>query len=177
MDTSLLGNEQVVEEWRPVPGFPDYEVSSKGNIYNLRAHQMMRVSSNNYGYPKITLTDSKTHRRFTRAVAKIVAEAFVERPDEFCDQVVALDNNIWNLDATNLIWRPDGFAWRYANQFKGKLPLHFISVPVLNILEGTIYRSVKEAAIAEGLLFEDVWVSTYTGKQCYPTGSIFEIIQ
>lgn len=177
MDTSLLGNEQVVEEWRIIPEFPDYEVSNMGNIYNNRSHMMMKVSANNYGYPKITFTNPKTHVRYTRAVAKIVAEAFVPRPDEFCDQVVVLDNNVWNMAAMNLAWRPEGFAWRYAHQFKGQLPLEFISVPVLNIFEGRIYRSVKEAGMTEGLLFEDIWVSSYTGKECYPTGSVFEIIQ
>lgn len=164
------------EIWRPILEFTNYDISNLGRVYNNKARMMMSTSQNNHGHTKITLTD---HRgvRHTRSVALLVAEAFVEAPNLLCDQVVVLDGDLTNLRADNLAWRPTWFAWKYTRQLKELQPLHFHNLMVENIETGDLYENVIQAGMTEGLLFQHIWESTYKAKPCFPTGSVFEVVE
>jgi hypothetical protein len=136
---------------------------------------MMKVSFTNHGHAKITLTDY-WHQRHTRSVAQMVAEAFVMPPNELSVQVVILDGNFKNVRAENLVWRPRWYAWKYTRQLKMEQPLHYKNLRVVNIVKDQAYENIIVAGMTEGLLFEDIWRSTYTGDRIYPEGSIFEIM-
>jgi hypothetical protein len=71
----------LVEEWRPVVGFPDYAVSSKGSVRRVRADRHGRISGRNLvgiarpdGYLQVTLHESTVQT--VRLVHRIVCEAF-----------------------------------------------------------------------------------------------------
>lgn len=164
------------EQWRTIPEFPRYEISDRGRVHNNRIRQIMRASRNNHGHLKITLTDYEG-RRFTRSVAQLVGEAFVPSPNYLCDRLILLDGNQVNVAAENLAWRPRWFVQRYTHQLKIQQPVHYHNLVVCNVLTDCEYESIVEAGIAEGLLFEQIWESTYTGNEVYPTGSVFEIDQ
>lgn len=165
----------IKEIWAPIQGFPDYDISNVGRVYNRRRDLMMSTSVNNHGYVKITLLDP-SRERHTRSVALLVAEAFVEAPDLLCDHVVVLDGNLTNVIAENLVWRPRGFAWKYSRQLGIEQPRHYQILPVLSVNDGMEYESVVDAGMKEGLLFEDIWRSTYSGARIYPTRQVFEVI-
>lgn len=169
--------EYLEEVWLPIPEFPNYEISNQGSIYNLRRRKLMSISKTVQGHAKITLTNEWTGQRFTRSVAKLVAEGFVERPRYLCDQVLVKDGNFSNLRSENLAWRPEYFVYRYTKQLKNPQPIHYKNLEVLNTVTGECYNSIVEAGMKEGLLFEDIWKSTYTGDGIYPYGYIFQIIQ
>ena len=69
-------------EWRPVPGFPDYEVSSLGAIVRVqqdaRSHRLtgqpLRPGMNDRGYLSVSLC--RNGRSFNRRVNRVVCEAF-----------------------------------------------------------------------------------------------------
>lgn len=163
------------ETWRVIPEFPNYEVSDLGNVFNIRFNKQMRISYNNYGHAKISLID-RFGNRFTRSVAQIVAEVFVEAPNPLCDQVVLLDGDFYNVSADNLVWRPRWFGWKYTRQLKIPQPIQFHNLPVLNTITDDRYSSIVAAGMVEGLLFEDIWRSTYTKASIFPHGYIFEIM-
>lgn len=163
------------EQWRTILEFPNYQISNKGRVFNLRTKREMNTSSTNYGHSKITLTDYDG-KRYTRSVALLVAQAFVPAPNIMCDTLMVLDGNLDNVDATNLAWRPNWFAWKYTRQLKTIQPVHYHNLHVMNTTLGIEYSSIIEAGIAEGLLFSDIWESTYTGKKVYPDGCSFEIL-
>lgn len=156
-------------------GFPNYEISDLGNVFNIPQNRVMRTSLTRDGRVKISLINSYRERR-TCSVALLVAEAFVEPPNELCDHVVYLDGDTTNLAAQNLAWRPRGFAWKYFHQFKMDQPLHYKNIPVLNLDTGDRYASIIACGIREGVLFDDVWRSTYTGDQIFPYGHSYEIL-
>jgi NUMOD4 motif len=164
------------ERWRSILEFPKYEISDRGNIYNTKTRQMMRTSRTNFGHAKITLTDYDG-QRYTRSVPLLVASAFVAPPNYLSDYLVMLDGDLTNVKASNLAWRPRGFAWEYTRQLKLPQPNHYSNLPVRNLKTGVEYESVIEAGVNEGLLFDDIWRSTYTRNEIYPHGSIFEIIK
>lgn len=164
------------EIWKPVPGFTNYEISSFGRVYNIYRDHFMSISKTQDGHVKISLI-SDNGSRHTLSVATMVAEAFVERPNVLCDNVVRLDGNFANVSAQNLVWRPRWFVWKYTHQLKEPQPLHYQNLGVINIITRTKYVNIIEAGIAEGLLFDHVWRSTYSGLAIFPGNAIFEINQ
>lgn len=164
------------ERWVEIYGFSDYSVSNLGRIFNHRTDKVMRTSRTNHGHVKITLAMDGTRRRFTKSVAMLVAEAFVEPPNILCDHLVVLDGDLTNVKASNLTWRPRGFAWKYAHQLKVDQPLYYRNLPVFNVVRNIEYPSIVVAGVYEGLLFDDIWRSTYSGAALFPTGSVFEIV-
>ena len=164
------------EEWSVIPEFPNYLISPSGEIFNRKYDMFMRSRPNNFGHFKIALTDDKTGERYDRSVVKLVAEAFVDRPDELCNQIVVLDGNFANVHASNLMWRPKAFAWKYTRQLKQQQPLPYRNLRVRNIDTNARYPSIVDCGMTEGLLFKEIWRSTYEGTQVYPYGHKYEII-
>lgn len=162
------------EQRQLIDGFPNYEISDLGRVYNTKTEREMSVTYTNHGHAKISLIDWEGVRH-TRSVALLVAQAFVEPPDLLCDSLIVLDGNFTNVKALNLAWRPIGYAWEYTHQLKKHLPLHYENLPLLNVVTGERYDSIREAGMAEGLLFHMIWRSTKIHCPVYPTESIFEV--
>lgn len=164
------------ERWEPIPDFPMYEISDRGNIYNHRTRRLMSPSQTTFGYGKISLMNSDGVRH-TRSVALLVAQAFVRPPTILCTKVILLDGNLFNFDFKNLEWRPRGFAWEYRHQLLTEQPRHLRNLPVYNLTRDLAFDSVIDAGMEEGLLFKDIWRSTYSGSETFPYKSVFEIIK
>lgn len=165
----------MIEEWRSILEFTNYDISNLGNVWNRKLDRKMSVSCTNHGHAKITLTDFDG-KRYTRSVALLVAEAFVDAPNLLCDTVMLLDGDLTNVRADNLAWRPQWFAWKYTRQLKQQQPRHYNNLAVMNTHDEIVYDSIMHAAKAEGLLAQDIWESTYRGKPVFPYGSVFEIV-
>lgn len=163
------------EIWAVLPDFPDYKVSNMGRVAGMYKSSLMRVHTTQYGHAKINMVDCTKQRR-TRSVALLVANAFVEPEYPDCDHVIVKNMDYADLRAVNLAWRPDWFAWKYAHQFKIQAPVHYHNLRVVDVVHGLTYLNIIEAAADQGLLFHDIWRSTYTGDECYPARSIFEVI-
>jgi hypothetical protein len=169
--------KQTLEEvWETIPEFPRYEISNLGRIYNSKARAFMSPSLTNHGHMKITLV-SESGGRQTRSVAVLVGEAFVEAPNVFCDQLIMLDGHLTHIAANNLAWRPRWFAWKYVRQLKIEQPIYYRNLRVTNLIENVEYQSIIHAGMIEGLLFDDIWRSTYSGVPVFPYGSIFEVTE
>lgn len=164
------------EQWKIILEFPDYQISNKGRVWNEKLGLMMSTTPNNYGHVRISLTKSPRDR-YTRSVAQMVAEAFVEPPNLLCDCVVVLDGDLTNLVAENLVWRSESFAWKYTHQLKTPQPLHYRNLSVMNLNTRIEYGSVIETGMTEGLLFDDIWRSTYNHDPIYPYGHVFEVTE
>ena len=172
----LVNDPSHQEQWSELVEFPNYLISDLGRIYNRRRDQYMRTSLTRENHVKITLADEHGVRH-TRSVSRLVAEAFIEPPTTACDQVVILDGDYTNVRAQNLVWRPRWFAWKYSVQLKEYQPKHYKTLHVRNITEGIEYGCIIDAGIAEGLLFSEIWRSTYSGDAIFPHWSVFEIFR
>ncbi len=170
------------EIWEFIKGFSEYQISNIGRVYNDKRGLIMSTSVNNHGHLKISLI-SDTNERVTCSVAKLVADAFVPIPYaaelsrmDF-DQVILLDGNFSNLVSTNLVWRPKWFAWRYTRQLKEQQPHYMHNLYIRDVQTGVEYKSIIEVGMAEGLLFQDVWRSTYSADPIFPIHHVFEVIR
>ena len=89
------------EEWRRVPDFPRYEVSTLGRFRNRSTGQYLGGTTVHNGYLHIGLIrDGKQH---THLAHRLVALAFLERPSPRHTDVnhlnkVRTDNRVVNLE-------------------------------------------------------------------------------
>jgi len=102
----------VSEEWRDIPDFEGYQVSSFGRVkgvdrlrkgktgLRLTNGQEMKQVLNKKGYPEVRLRKNGCH---TRLVHKLVASAFMTKP-EGCTQINHLNGVKTDNRLTNLQW-------------------------------------------------------------------------
>lgn len=90
-------SQDTREEWRPIAGFPNYQVSNKGKVMNLMSGKVLKNRINGHGYKQVDLKGKqyKIHR--------LVALAFLDNPNNL-PQVDHIDENKKNNDVSNLRW-------------------------------------------------------------------------
>lgn len=169
------------EEWAPVERFPYYQVSTLGRIYSELTETFIQGSRTQWGHRKVNLRDEDGGVH-TVGMALLVAQAFVEPPNPLCDQVILLDGDLWNVAAYNLAWRTRRHAWLYAHQLRNQQPLHYQNLRVANLDRNIEYRSIVDAGMAEGLIFDDIYKSCYTVRsrsqyRVQPYGHRFDITE
>lgn len=121
------------EIWRPIPGWPNYEVSSLGSVRSLdrqvpsdnqwgkhiqnRRGRVLKASLNGEGYLMVVQTNSRRFRR-ARIVHRLVAECFLgEQPDGLV--VDHIDGNKINNKVSNLRYVTRSYNGRNRVALKG----------------------------------------------------------
>lgn len=90
-------------KWVEIEGYEGiYQISSRGEIYNMREFKGVSTFMKKDGYECVALTDNqgkvKQHR-----VHRLVAIAFIPNPDNK-NVVRHIDGNKTNNNVTNLTW-------------------------------------------------------------------------
>jgi hypothetical protein len=86
----------------PVKGFESrYKISSTGEVYSIKAKRLLKPRLNNRGYLCVELWVN--YQRKAAKVHRLVAETFVENPNNF-KEVNHKDGNKLNNSANNLEW-------------------------------------------------------------------------
>lgn len=147
----------MTPDWREIEEFPDYAVNQYGEIANMRSGLPRKPSINQHGILKISLYKNR-RELFTRSVAVIVADAFVEGKSEHWNTPIHLDGNHQNCRADNLMWRPRWFAVKFHKQFY-KTNFYDLKLHIVELNTGREFYSVDEACTTFGLHYEDVYHS------------------
>lgn len=168
------------EVWKPLFEFPQYIISTYGDIVNTTNGRPVRQSKTLQGALKVNLYD-RGHQ-CTRSVKVLVADTFVRKPRSMrFNSPIQKDNNPLNVRADNLLWRTRPFAWKYHEQFKVIADNNIRRCSVIEVTEGVHYESVYDAAVDNGLLFIDIRKSAFLFSQrdpyptVHPTGQVFSI--
>lgn len=88
-------------EWREIPDFPEYEVSTEGQIRNKKSGTLRVLDLNSRGYYRIRVQRKGEYHRLM--VHRCVAKAFIPNPDnkKIIDHI---DGNPRNNKLSNLRW-------------------------------------------------------------------------
>lgn len=103
-----------MEEWKPIGELPGYSVSNEGRVRRDSDGHIMALGKNG-GYVRFTVT---------KHVHRLVADAFIEKPDD-CEKcwVDHIDGNRSNNAVDNLRWvtpSENALAFGYESRIKNK---------------------------------------------------------
>lgn len=115
-DISRCLNEKVeiinCEEWKQIVGFPNYEISTKGNIRtkerlnnknDIKKSKLLSKRKNNVGYEYVILSN-KTQKHKTLTVHRLMAKTFLNNYSDNLEvnhiNGIKDDNRIENLEMT-----------------------------------------------------------------------------
>ena len=169
----MLDNSQFSsgpERWSEISDFPDYMVSDRGRVKNLKKDTLLTPSSKGSGLWMVGLMrDCRQHKR---SLTKLVADAFVPpHPNEAFDTPINLNGDRGDNHFLNIMWRPLWFARKYFQQFNDE---HMTYHGVLEDVETHLtYDGSMSAAIHHGLLDHEIVVSMQHNTYVWPTGQIF----
>lgn len=108
-----------MEEWKDIDGYNgDYKISNLGNIYSTKSRRLLRNTDNGKGYKIIGL--SKNNIRTNFYVHRLVAEAFIRKPNEK-EVINHKDYNRSNNSVENLEWLTQLENVRYSLQNKPEI--------------------------------------------------------
>lgn len=85
------------EKWITIKDFPDYEVSTFGNVFSKKRNKLLKPCVNSSNYKKFVLKGKNLYAH------RLVAEAFIPN-DNNLEEVNHKDGNKWNNNVTNLEW-------------------------------------------------------------------------
>ena len=90
------------EIWKPIKGFPDYQVSEKGRVKSLKFgnEKILKSGINGSGYLTVDFFNEGKKQR--KLIHRLVSEAFLENPEEKQEvnhkNGIKRDNHIQNLE-------------------------------------------------------------------------------
>lgn len=101
LDPDFVDNDDR-EDWRPIPFYPDYDVSNRGRVWSWLTERYLKPCCTPAGYLYVNLRNGARYREY---IHYLVALAFVPNDDPFHKTVVRHldDNKLHNYD-TNLAW-------------------------------------------------------------------------
>lgn len=86
------------EEWRPIDGYPNYQVSNRGRVMSLKSGRLLKPRVDSKGYSRVSLGRGNLY-----SIHRLVANAFLENPDNL-PYVNHVDECKTNNDVSNLAW-------------------------------------------------------------------------
>lgn len=162
-----------MNDWKPVKGFFGYSVNRFGDVKHDVLNRILTPHANQTDCVYVSFMDYGVQKQ--RALAPIVARAFLGLPVPPFDTPINLDGDRWNCAADNLMWRPRWHAIQYHQQFKRRYD-HPINRPVRAQGENEMFSDSFAAAIRYGLLERDVVISVEKHTYAWPNYMIFEMV-
>jgi hypothetical protein len=164
-----------MERWLEIDEFPGYSISDHGRVRNDRTNRIIRLVHNRAGVLMVGLMYEG--RQYKRAVAKLVADKFLPHNTlETFDTPMHLDGNRSNCSASNLVWRPRWYVFKYLQQFENyRQP--YVDVKLMDEVTGYIYANSWEAATSNGLREFEVAKSVYENTTAWPTYQRFRLAE
>jgi hypothetical protein len=160
-------------EWVEVEGFPGYSVNPLGEVRKDSTGRVLHTRLNQYGVPYVGLM--RNWKQCIRSLPKLVATAFIPRPNEIFDTPINLNGDRTDCRVDNLMWRPRWYAVYYANQFRDRYD-NPINAPVVEIETGEEFDDSLSAACRFGLLEREVVLSILNRTLTWPTYQQFELL-
>lgn len=147
------------EEWRPIEGFPNYEVSNFGRVRSLsrfvsshnskklfeRKGRILKILNIPKRYSQVSFKING--KQFTRTVHRLVAQAFIPNPENK-EEVNHIDFNKHNNHVSNLEWvtYDENLSHAIANELRPVGENHYKAKKIINIITGEIIGSASEAS-------------------------------
>lgn len=115
---------KLKETWKVINGFPNYEVSTYGNVRNIKTGKMLKPFNNGRGYLIVRLFNNGKPQNLRIHV--LVAKAFIPDTGHNPDGTIMIghhqinhrDENKQNNNVLNLEWTDYKYNLAYSNMLK-----------------------------------------------------------
>lgn len=97
-----MENVTNMEMFKDIKGYPDYQVSNFGRVWNKKTQKYMKPSPKSNGYYQINMI-ALNGKRKKEYIHRLVALAFVENPNNY-PEVDHINRNKSDNRASNLRW-------------------------------------------------------------------------
>lgn len=148
--------KKTKETWKPVVGYEGlYEVSSKGNVRNLKTGRVLKLIYSTNGYARVNLTSAYNDKtkQTMKLVHRLVAQAFIPNLKNLSDvnhkDEIKTNNNLDNLE---WISHRDNMNYGTRNERMAKSnskPIQQLDLKTRLII--ATYSSIKEAGLSTGI--------------------------
>ena len=105
-----------MEEWKQIQDYPNYSVSSFGNVRSDKTGNILKPNVGSFCYLRVCLYNDVGKK--TIAIHRLVGGAFIENPDNY-KELDHVDNDKNNNRVDNLRWTTRGGNVRRVPKFKG----------------------------------------------------------
>jgi hypothetical protein len=140
--------EKEEEIWKTIEDYPNYEVSTFGNIKNKTTEKLLKLQKNYSGYLNISLRNNNK-KSFTCIVHRLVTKAFIQNPENK-PTVNHIDRNRSNNNIHNLEWSTMSEQNYHSSLVSQKgNPNNYRAICQINIETNDIieeYKSITDAA-------------------------------
>lgn len=162
-------DERFIDEWRDIEGFPEWLVSSQGNVLSNWTHRIASLRTNQQNLVMVNLyQDKKIH---TRLVSLLVAKAFLDPPkNSSYNSIIYLNGDKTDCRAINLMWRPRWYALRYHQMFEDLPKRISVYVPAID----RTFFSLREFCTTYGLIERNTYIDILNCQPCFHYGWIVE---
>jgi hypothetical protein len=172
---ALKSLEHTMREiWRAIDGFPDYSISTLGNVRSDKSGRILSLFENQSGLLMVGVMRDGT--QWHRSVPLLVARACLAQPTKPFDTPINLDGDRRNNRVDNLAWRPRWFAVRYNRQFIHRYA-NPINKPIQEVKTKEVCENSFECAKKYGLLEEDLVLSILNRTYVWPTYQEFRALE
>lgn len=135
-----------MERWKNINNFEQYLISNMGRVFSIKSKKIMIPTRDKKGYLRISFYSNG--KSYTRKIHRLVAEAFIENPNDL-PEVNHKDENKENNMIGNLEWCSKRYNVLYGSALdrthKTNLNCKTTSVPVRCVETNSVYPSIKEA--------------------------------
>lgn len=136
---------------KKISGFPRYEVTTEGTIYNQDGLKLKPERTRN-GYLRVSLSNDKVkHKKMS--IHRLVAEAFIPNPDNL-PQVDHKNEIKTDNHASNLRWSTPLDNLKHSKVIEKASEAKFRKVRCITTNE--VFGSIKEACEAYGLAHANI---------------------
>ena len=141
------------EVWKDIKGYEGlYQISNTGKVKGLKRNKVLKLILQRSGYYYVDL------QRKRRLVHRLVAEAFIDNPDNL-PEVNHKDEDKVNNDASNLEWCTSKYNANYGTRNKRR------AKPIQCVETGKIYWGAREAERQLGIKHQNLIVACKTGNK------------
>lgn len=156
---------------KDVVGFEGlYAVTSCGRVWSYRKNIFLSPFKNNVGYLVVNL--KKDGKSYKKLVHRVVAEAYIENPDNL-PQVNHKDENKENNCLTNLEWCTAKYNMNYGTCVERIVEKN--SRPIRCIETGEVFQSLRDCERKTGLSEGNI-SKVLSGKAKQTCGFTFEFV-
>lgn len=102
------------EIWRCIKNYPNYEISSLGNVKNKKTNKILKPFSTGNEYLKVSLSNNSKTKQFF--VHRLVAQAFIPNPNNLPEVNHKKEFEKTNNTVENLEWCNHSYNQNYGTR-------------------------------------------------------------